>query len=93
MDYNLGNYTLTRIDIYASDNWTHSSGDDVTVSDLMVCSKTAWDISQKYVPAGPSNAELYNMIQALQGSNSLSSVQSTAQPASISAGDNNADIM
>ena len=91
MDYNLGNYTLTRIDIYASDNWNHSSGDDVTVSELMVCSKTAWDISQKYVPASPSNAELYGLIQALQsGSNSLSSVQSTAQP--TSAGDNNADM-
>lgn len=91
MDYNLGNYTLTCIDIYASDNWNHSSGDDVTVSELMVCSKTAWDISPKYVPASPSNAALYELIQALQGSNSLSSVQSTAQP--TSAGDNNADIM
>lgn len=89
IDYNLANYTLVRIDIYASDSWSHSTGDTVTVSELMICSKTAWDISQKYVPAGPSNAELYEMIQALQGSNSLSSVQSTAQP--TSAGDNNAD--
>lgn len=80
MDFNLGNYTLTRIDIYASDNWNHSSGDTIAVSDLMVCSKTAWDISQKYVPASPSNAELYELIKALQsGSSSLSSVQSTAQ--------------
>lgn len=91
IDYNLANYTLIRIDIYASDNWSHSTGDTVDVSELMICSKTAWDISPKYVPASPSNAELYEMIQALQGSNSLSSVQSTAQP--TSAGDNNADIM
>ena len=91
VEYNLANYVLDRVDIYGSDNWNHSTGDTVTVSELMICSKTAWDISQKYVPTGPSNAELYEMIQALQGSNSLSSVQSTAQPASISAGDNNAD--
>lgn len=90
-EYNLANYVLNRVDIYASDNWSHSTGDTVDVSELMICSKTAWDISPKYVPASPSNAELYEMIQALQGSNSLSSVQSTAQP--TSAGDNNADIM
>ena len=57
----------------------------------MVCSKAAWDISQEYQPNRPSYAELYAMVQALQGSNSLSSVQSTAQL--TSAGDNNADIM
>lgn len=68
-----------------------------TVDDLvfrpMVCSKAAWDISQTYQPYRPSYAELYAMVQALQGGASLSSVQSTAQPTSISAGDNNADIM
>lgn len=49
-DYNLGNYILNRIDVYASDNWTHSTGDDITVSELMICSKAAWDISQTYQP-------------------------------------------
>ena len=57
----------------------------------MVCSKAAWDISQAYQPYRPSYAELYEMVKALQGGSSLNSVQSTAQPASISAGDNNAD--
>ena len=32
----------------------------------MVCTKAAWDVSQKYVPYAPSNAELYAMIKALQ---------------------------
>jgi len=58
----------------------------------MVCSKAAWDISQAYQPYRPNYAELYAMVQALQGgSNSLSSVQSTAQLTSTDAGDNNAD--
>ena len=58
----------------------------------MVCSKAAWDISQAYQPYRPSYSDLYAMVQALQGgSNSLSSVQSTAQLTSIDAGDNNAD--
>lgn len=68
-----------------------------TVDDLtfrpMVCSKAAWAISQTYQPYRPSYAELYAMVQALQGGASLSSVQSTAQLASISAGDSDADIM
>lgn len=81
-EFNLGSYTLVRVDVYASDNWNHSTGDDVTVTEFMVCSKTAWDISQKYVPASPSNAELYELIKALQGGTSLNSVQPTAQPAS-----------
>lgn len=57
----------------------------------MVCSKAAWDISQAYQPYRPNYAELYAMVQELQGGNSLSSVQSTAQLTSIDAGDNNAD--
>lgn len=32
----------------------------------MICSKAAWDVSQKYVPYGMSNAELTAAIQALQ---------------------------
>ena len=46
----------------------------------MVCSKAVWDISQAYQPYRTSYAELYEMVKALQGgSNSISSVQSTAQ--------------
>lgn len=36
------------------------------VTDLMICTKAAWDVSQKYAPYAPSNAELYAMIKALQ---------------------------
>ena len=36
------------------------------VTDLMICTKAAWDVSQKFVPYAPTNAELYAMIQALQ---------------------------
>lgn len=45
----------------------------------MVCSKAAWKISQRYQPYRPNYAELYAMVQALQGGSSLNSVQSTAQ--------------
>ena len=72
VEYDLANYTLTRIDIYASDNWNHSSGDDVTVSELMVCSKAAWDISQTYQPYRPSYQELYERILALEGGGTAS---------------------
>jgi hypothetical protein len=34
----------------------------------MICTKAAWDVSQKYVPYCPSMAEMYEMIQALQPS-------------------------
>jgi hypothetical protein len=82
-EFNLANYTLTRIDIYASDNWNHSSGDDVTVSEIMVCSKAAWDISQAYQPYRPSYQDLYEMVQALQPV-SLSMASPTAdEPAPI----------
>lgn len=48
--------------IYASDNYSHSSGDTVTFSNLMICSKTDWDISHAYVPYCPTMPELYEMI-------------------------------
>lgn len=57
----------------------------------MICSAAAWAVSHEFQPYRPSYEELYEMVRELQGGASLSSVQSTAQPASISAGDNNAD--
>ena len=51
--------------VYASDNYSHSSGKTVTVSDLMICTKAEWDISQTYVPYCPTMPELYQMILAL----------------------------
>lgn len=41
------------------------SGNTVAVSDVMLCTKSAWDISHKIVPYCPSMAEMYAMIQAL----------------------------
>ena len=58
--------TCNDIYVYASDSYAHGSGDTVTFSNLMICSKAAWDVSQKYVPYAPTNAELYEMIKALQ---------------------------
>lgn len=43
----------------------------------MICTKAAWDVSQKYVPYAPTKRELYEMILALQsgGNRSLQTVQ------------------
>lgn len=35
-------------------------------TNMMLCTKSAWDISHKFVPYCPSMAEMYAMIQALQ---------------------------
>lgn len=59
----------------------------------MICSSAAWNISHEFQPYRPTYEELYEMVQALQGGASLSSVQSTAQTTSIETGDSNADIM
>lgn len=48
--------------VYASDNYNHSSGDTVTVTNLMICTKTDWGVSQAYVPYCPTMPELYEMI-------------------------------
>jgi hypothetical protein len=61
--------------VYASDNYNHSSGDTVTVSNLMVCTKAEWDISQTYVPYCPTMPELYQMILDLGGGSRAAAVQ------------------
>lgn len=58
-----------RLYVYASDNYSHSGGDTVTVTNLMICTKAEWDISQEFVPYCPTMPELYAMIQALGGGN------------------------
>lgn len=60
---------------FDSENWHHyyirillagsSTFSNITIYP-MCCLKTAWDISQAYVPHSPTNAELYEMIKALQ---------------------------
>ena len=37
-----------------------------TMTDFMICTKEAWDISHDFQPYAPTNAELYEMIKALQ---------------------------
>ena len=48
--------------VYASDNYTHSGGDTVTITNLMICTNTDWGVSQVYVPYCPTMPELYEMV-------------------------------
>lgn len=58
--------------VYASDNYTHSSGDTVTITNFMVCTKTDWDISQQYEPYCPKVDKLYAyVVSELSGINTL----------------------
>lgn len=63
-------FTITSkssyIRFYSSDTAAHGDGDTITAADAMICSKAAWDVSQKYVPYCPSMGEMYEMIKALQ---------------------------
>lgn len=59
-----GDTTFMRI--YASDSAAHSTGDTVTGTDFMVCTKAAWDISHDFQPYRPTYQELYDMVLALQ---------------------------
>ena len=58
----LKNDNLAKIRIYGANNYATSAGDIVTFSEAMFCTKSAWDISQKYVPYCPTVQELYRMI-------------------------------
>ena len=56
--------------IYASDNYSHSSGDTVTFSNLMICTQTDYDVSETYTEYCPTMAEMYaelNGVNALVG--------------------------
>ena len=46
--------TAAKVSVYV--------GFSVTVSNAMICSKAAYEISPAFVPYAPTNAELYNMI-------------------------------
>lgn len=50
----------TGATLYASDTTAHSSGKIATFTDIMLCTKSEWDISQTYIPYGKTNAELTN---------------------------------
>ena len=55
----------TRIDmaLYVPTGWTTN---EPQVCRPMICLKTLWDIAPTLTPYAPTNAELYQMIQALQ---------------------------
>lgn len=55
-NFDIGTHILDKITIYASDNYAHSSGDIVTVTELMVKPTTIGD--DTYQPYAMSNAEL-----------------------------------
>jgi hypothetical protein len=61
-----------RVYVYASDTYNHSSGDTVTITDFMICTKTDWDISQQYEPYCPKVDKLYAyVVSELSGINTL----------------------
>lgn len=45
--------------IYKADSNTHGSGDTMSFSGAMICTKAAWDISHAFVPYRPSMSEMY----------------------------------
>lgn len=47
--------------VYASDNYSHSGGDTVTVANLMVCSQSDYDFSPEYVAYCPTLSEFYTI--------------------------------
>lgn len=50
--------------IYASDSYSHSTGDTVTILNAMICSQSDYDFSPKYVPYCPTLAELYALVKS-----------------------------
>lgn len=55
-----------KMRIWPSSSGSGSTGDTVTISDFMICTKAAWGISHIYEPYAPTNRELYEMILAMQ---------------------------
>lgn len=58
--------------IYASDSYSHSTGDTVTITNVMVCSQSDYDFSPEYVPYCPTLAEFYALyLSEISGINVL----------------------
>lgn len=55
---NLEANVLKSIRIYPSDNYVHSSGDTVTVTNLMVCPKSLYDADSTYEPYALPNTKI-----------------------------------
>lgn len=56
--------TASKIRIYSANNFANSLNQSVSFTDAMLCPKSAWDISQTYVPYCPSLQELYDLVQS-----------------------------
>jgi hypothetical protein len=52
--------TANRLIIYSSDTDAHGTDDTLTATNIMVCSKAAWMVTQTYVPYRPSLETLYS---------------------------------
>lgn len=50
--------------VYASDNYSHSGGDTVTITNLMVCNQSDYNMSPEYVSYCPTLAELYALVKS-----------------------------
>lgn len=58
--------------VYASDSYAHSSGDTVTITDLMVCSQQYWNITSQFTDYCPTLSQLYYIVSTeIAGLNSL----------------------
>lgn len=58
--------------IYASDNYSHSSGDTVSITNLMLCPLEYWNITETYEDYCPSLTDLYQLVSAeILGLNAL----------------------
>lgn len=56
--------SAAKLYIYASDSYAHSTGDTVTITNVMVCSQSDYDFSPEYVPYCPTLAELYALVKS-----------------------------
>lgn len=65
----MGTFVATKVEIYPAATYQTSSGDTVSWTDLMICTKEDWDNSHDYQPYALSNAELTTKEQ--QNENSI----------------------
>ena len=61
-----GSKVLKELCIYPSDKWSHSSGDTLTITNLMVCTEDAWNQSHDFQPYALPNYDLTRMVSDLQ---------------------------
>ena len=58
LDIDLGNKILKTVDIYPSNNYSHSEADTFTLTNFMVTSKAIWDQFPTFTPAARQNYDL-----------------------------------